>query len=395
MALPIKAKPGHVIRRQALNKYGSIGYSFEDIVSNRFVQSLPYDRPLPYSRYTRYIEVVYNPDNYWVQTLRQPNYASQEAGLYSRTYAKFVNKALQGGRAELGMNIATAKMTKGLLVNSLHGLTRMEYLGGIADRHGRFCDVLRNAVHEPNPRKRQKWRNRAARLLGVAPTSQKMVDVYLRRERLRKGARSFSSEYLAFHYGWSPLISDFFTVLSQIQDGYTENPVPIKETARVRWIEDKTSSVSGGRNLLRCRTTSSCQIGAVAQVNDRILFVMNRTGLINPATVVWDRVPFSFVADWFGNIGQMLASPMDLIGVSVKNCWITYYHDWTYTDQIISKSLPSRLMRTHGISVVRTTSSKPPLPSFVLKNPFGESWRRAFAQISLLARFGLGKSTRS
>jgi hypothetical protein len=36
-------------------------------------------------------------------------------------------------------------------------------------------------------------------------------------------------------------------------------------------------------------------------------------------------VPFSFVADWFGNVGQVLASMTDFVGLSVKNPYNTTF----------------------------------------------------------------------
>jgi hypothetical protein len=42
-------------------------------------------------------------------------------------------------------------------------------------------------------------------------------------------------------------------------------------------------------------------------------------GLTNPASWVWEAIPFSFVVDWFANVGQVLGSITDLYGVILVN----------------------------------------------------------------------------
>lgn len=47
---------------------------------------------------------------------------------------------------------------------------------------------------------------------------------------------------------------------------------------------------------------------------------LSRLGLTNPALLAWELVPFSFVADWFVNIGdclQSLDNPLQISGLTV------------------------------------------------------------------------------
>lgn len=385
--------PQVITRRPRYNRHGSVGVVFEDIYGPRYVQPRPWIKPLPYQRHVRYLDVLVNDDNNWVCTLRSlPLGAGTAAMTYQRAYSKFVAQCLQSERAEVGMNLASAKMTSDLLRDSLFGLTRMEKIGELANQHDRFSRTLRKAVTSKRGRA-QYWRNRAAQILGTAPTSQGEVDRILRSWGYRRGARLFAAEYLAFHYGWAPLIGDMFTILEQLQKGYTVNPVVIRSRSRVTtpYFHRPTaqSTLSGTGRY-------SVELGAVAQVSSEILFVMNRTGLINPATVVWDKVPFSFVADWFGNFSQQFAGPTDFVGVSLRDAYQTTFHDYKVTDSFTKSAAQpwDRLMVTTGVSMVRTTLPRPPVPSFYLKVPYGGSWRRALAQISLLTAFGAQRTPR-
>jgi hypothetical protein len=49
------------------------------------------------------------------------------------------------------------------------------------------------------------------------------------------------------------------------------------------------------------------------------LFLANRLGLLNLPGVAWDLIPWSFVVNMFTNMGQMVNSLTDFVGVEVSN----------------------------------------------------------------------------
>lgn len=61
------------------------------------------------------------------------------------------------------------------------------------------------------------------------------------------------------------------------------------------------------------------------------LWLGNKLGLINPLSVAWDLVPWSFVANMFVNIGQLLGSLTDLAGLSLRDDSLTYSSNGTRT----------------------------------------------------------------
>lgn len=388
MVLPITKTVVPPVVMTMRNVSGSIGYTFLR-TETRYEQQHPIDRPLPYSLRQQKIEVIRNTDNYWVTDLREPNFKHREE-LYNKAYAKFVEKVLQGSRVELGMNVATAALTAKLLAGAVTAFTRFDRISEYADRLNRFAYTLQKAVHEQSPKRRAHWRRKAAKYLGCAPTTQAQVDAVLRRQVGRDGIHLFSAEYLAFHYGWSPLFGDMWRLLQQLQEGYTLNEVSISAGSRVR-ISQK--SKTPGLDWVFISTGYSCaKIGAIAQVENEVLFVLNRTGLINPAIVAWDVVKFSFVADWLMNFGQMFAAPTDFVGVRLNGIYTTNYDDYV-VEEVLHLNHRTKRMKTHGFMLERATPSSVPLPNFVLKIPFSGSWRRGLAQISLLALFGIKPKT--
>ena len=45
----------------------------------------------------------------------------------------------------------------------------------------------------------------------------------------------------------------------------------------------------------------------------------NQLGLVNPASVAWELIPFSFLVDWFLPVGKFLESYTDTVGMQLDN----------------------------------------------------------------------------
>jgi hypothetical protein len=126
-----------------------------------------------------------------------------------------------------------------------------------------------------------------------------------------------SGTWLALTYGWLPLMQD-------IEEG-------------MNWIESKTSEP---RSLkLRCRKSHEEVVDDAVAGGNYNFFVLKRIwkeyrisyveaistprslGLLNPLSVAWELVPFSFVVDWFIPIGTYLDNIGFLNGLDVDYAW--------------------------------------------------------------------------
>lgn len=96
-------------------------------------------------------------------------------------------------------------------------------------------------------------------------------------------------------------------------------------------------------------------------------------GLINPAVLAWELIPFSFVVDWFAPIGNTLDA-LDA-GVGVQ------FLSGTRTDHISGQGQVQWAGNQGGLmiqtfrykSLRRYTYGSFPIPRFYLKNPFSGS----------------------
>lgn len=190
-------------------------------------------------------------------------------------------------------------------------------------------------------------------------------------------AKSFADNYLEFHFGWSPLVADIYAAAQVLTDGI---PPP---TVKGRGTRDETVRKNGTYGFDEWTVTVKCQLIADVKISDENLNLLDRLGLVNPATVLWDLVPFSFVVDWFANLGQCLTSWLPPTGVVLDNGAVTYCETWTYRQDIPSFGLFSkaRMFIMRRDALVGAWFATPKLVLLPFK---GFSPRRGAAAISLL-----------
>jgi len=188
--------------------------------------------------------------------------------------------AIRGHSFQMGVAIAEGRETMDLCV----GTARRFGLALLALRKGRVDLALRQLGAVPKPEHRHR-----------KPLSKPLE------------TKDVSSLWLEIQYGWKPLLSD----IHESMNAYTA-------------ITDKPRShrfsaiVSAGRQEVTINysdnATPSGAINATARVNKSLttrvvcttteqLDVARSLGLLDPLSIAWEVVPFSFVADWFVPIG--------------------------------------------------------------------------------------------
>lgn len=120
--------------------------------------------------------------------------------------------------------------------------------------------------------------------------------------------------YLAFQFGVKPVMQDIYSAV-QLWEKEQLILVPLKAHASrgydyvrkrgdYEWSFDEHYEVS-------------CKRACTVSVRNHNLASLQQWGVLNPATVAWDLVPFSFVANWFLPIGTWLSSFSDFAGIDV------------------------------------------------------------------------------
>lgn len=124
-----------------------------------------------------------------------------------------------------------------------------------------------------------------------------------------------ANAWFAYQFGWKPLIDDVYNMHSSVLKQLS------KPSTR------KSSATLTGRpnrpNLSKSLQIGTDEIGAKCTVHYQVesSWVHNAQafGLLNPAAVLWELVPMSFVVDWFIPIGGF-----------IRNCSATAGLEWAH-----------------------------------------------------------------
>lgn len=125
-----------------------------------------------------------------------------------------------------------------------------------------------------------------------------------------KTLETAASVHLEIIFGWTPLLADIVagcTSVIQLSDVHTFISVAQNATGNVRTGNDHYA------------TRSRVAVSTGVRITNPNRWLAERAGLLNPATVAWDLVPWSFVVNMFVNTGQLVQSITDFAGLEFKD----------------------------------------------------------------------------
>lgn len=193
---------------------------------------------------------------------------------------------------------------------------------------------------------------------------------------VRVRGKQASAYWLEYWFGWSPLISDVYKAVELLDSDYPSLAVSV--------VSGNSRHVKEG-DLARWDERTVCKIQADVSVSNEMLYRANQYGVINPALIAWELVPFSFLVDWFIPVGNYLRSYTDFVGLSVRNVSAAYLvrgdmeYGWNLNRggyPVTSKSVFTAFSRLTSL----------PGPSITAAIPTRLSNTRAATAISLLVQ---------
>lgn len=135
--------------------------------------------------------------------------------------------------------------------------------------------------------------------------------------------------WLELTFGWKPLITDIYNAVDVLQTSFPLARVrgSGSKVAHSQWRDDWGG---GGSETFAI----NARVSALLRVDNPNLLLANQLGLLNPAAVVWDIIPFSFVVDWFIPVGKFISTFNDQVGISLvdgvtsvsKSCATTHFY---------------------------------------------------------------------
>jgi hypothetical protein len=67
------------------------------------------------------------------------------------------------------------------------------------------------------------------------------------------------------------------------------------------------------------------KIGATVDLINPDLQLLQQMGLVNPLSIAWEVVPFSFVVDWFTKFGGVIDATTDFVGCRLRDPYTTKF----------------------------------------------------------------------
>lgn len=186
----------------------------------------------------------------------------------------------------------------------------------------------------------------------------------LRMKFLPKGVspfKSFANNWLEFHFGWEPLLNDIHDALEVIND-------PVKSFSYERGRAREPFSRFGThidlgsveRNWSAVGTVSCTQGCRVMRSDLGVSHTLDQWGISTPLSLAWELVPYSFVVDWFVNVGDFLSSQSDFAGLTLTNTFQTLHYDILQQDVLTTQPNFSPIWRSGSkirfVNTVRSTS---------------------------------------
>lgn len=253
---------------------------------------------------------VYNPTWYFV--------SSHDPGFFSdyftnahemRLQSKLVT-AIREHDFNLAVNVAQGKMTADLVVGNLKKFGRSM----LSLKRGDFAG--------------------AARQLGASPRPTKLKP------------SDISGRWLELQYGWLPALGDTFEAC-KAYEAITKGPrsQTVSVSLGVPYTFDGSQSPSNWTGL----GTGRCSKKIIYEMSEPMT-ASRSLGLLDPLSVAWEIVPYSFVIDWFIPIGTYLENLSIIPNLAGRFCTTSFQR---YNNRSIPK--PTASWYYEGCSQVYST----------------------------------------
>lgn len=234
------------------------------------------------------------------------------------------------------------------------------------------------------------WRQSAQMIRNASSNIVESAADLMRYYRNRGGFRvgkKLADKHLEVIFGWQPLFEDIANAARVMVDPLPNSFVSVSKIARQSYRS------SYGPDMLGFSEQSSydgyCRVNhsAMVEVTNPNLWLAEKLGLLNAASVAWDLVPWSFVVNMFSTVGQVVNSITDYTGLTFHNSYrtVTMKGTWNYrtTDDPLDRP---KWKGSNGcasaFSWKTRSESGPPMPSLTLRVP-GVDWSTAAMATSL------------
>lgn len=188
--------------------------------------------------------------------------------------------------------------------------------------------------------------------------------------------RDLGRDLLKFRYGYKPLVEDLYSIYEDFRnkdpDSYTFSAY--KAVHGNREYED-TFYIGSRKCSVKTKSKYRTNCKLFAHLSSDWLSTGNQYGLINPAVLAWELVPWSFVLDWTLPVGNFLQAYSDTAGLDFIGGYTSVRMSGNKTAELSPPPFPSDSWNsaTHSsrrFSFRRDALNGFPTPLPYVKSPF-------------------------
>lgn len=196
----------------------------------------------------------------------------------------------------------------------------------------------------------------------------------------RAAARAAANTHLEIAFGWVPLLADIHNSCMTVIQTADKNEF-VNATSETKIAK----STSGGFPLVQRNLSGQCRVRLSTRVviQNPNAWLLERAGLLNPAAVAWDLVPWSFLVNMVVNTGGLVNSITDFAGLSFPDATRTDTSDLVESSTCTNYVVSSKIITSEKWKS-RTMTSFPP-PSLEFKIPEA-NWQTAAIAASLFVQ---------
>jgi hypothetical protein len=217
--------------------------------------------------------------------------------------------------------------------------------------------------------------------------------------------QNLSSLWLEFSYGWRPLVSSVQGAIELFNQQIVSGEIIRAESTFKNYTKEVTTGLFNtyygweSNWVNESERTYSVKHVCYYSVADVDAVLLSQSGISNPLNLAWELVPFSFVVDWFINVGSFLSSLDATNGLAFsKGCYTTCYKVNAIKTSVSTSTIPE-ITACHGEQVSTVTDfqlDRVVLSDFPAPRPPGRTQRslglnKYLTAVALLTTIVFGK----
>jgi hypothetical protein len=190
-------------------------------------------------------------------------------------------------------------------------------------------------------------------------TIESLVSIFLKLKRIVKKAKKLdyrlfkgsvtpadlADQWMEIRYALRPLYYDAKQIIEAINSTKPKPGDILRFTASEKFseyefVQDVPYSVNSTRGIYADKSVSidgKVRAGVLTRLES--LSLLNIWGCDSIIETAWELLPFSFIIDWFFNIGDFIASWTPEVGISTLTSWVTTEYDQVQTISFHSEKI--------------------------------------------------------